>query len=273
MATTIRTRLLHPPKQESENRVIVNLFEENEELIQYYLKEASQSTQSERIPSKTNVRSLQRQRAVEHDYQAPLTAYSLKPNSKWLTVRRNLHRIRFMGLSNPNGQNRLPDLYLGLQMIRELKRAQEEIQHIDQEKNFHAVKHFVLAVDDKRTKTYNTSHIRPNDALFYDRLGEEPLALQNLLFYFSHHDVPHGSVFWDFLNEVNHVLSMKRKRKVLVQRLRRLAKILACLSYTIIGIMFLILIVSVATTITKLNDPQVHWVNENEEVSDTLDIS
>ena len=34
------------------------------------------------------------------DYQAPLTAHSLRSNSRWLIVRRNLHRIRYMGLNN-----------------------------------------------------------------------------------------------------------------------------------------------------------------------------
>ena len=57
---------------------------------------------------------------------------ALRPNSRWLIVRRNLHRIRFMGHNARARDSTLPDFYIGLQMKRELKRAQEEIKNIDQ---------------------------------------------------------------------------------------------------------------------------------------------
>jgi hypothetical protein len=239
MAQSIRTRIHRIPKQEQEVHVISNPTDEHDSL---------------------SSRSSRRKRVSGDDYEAPITAQRLRPNSRWLLVRRNLHRIRFMGYNERGRDSTLPDFYIGLQMKRELKRAQDEIKNIDKEKNFQAVKTFALAVDSKRIKTYDTSHVQPDDALTYDRLGEEPLALQNLLFYFSRQDVSHGTLFWDFLNEVNRVLNMKRKRTVLVQRLRRLALTLAIILYSIIGFMFILLVISVISTATKMNDPEVQWM-------------
>jgi len=247
MAQAQRPRLTRAPKQEVEIRLIDNPIESRSSLTSSY------------EPSTP----LQRERLTGYDYQAPLTSHSLVPNSKWLIVRRNIHRIRFMGFNETNRENRLPDFYLGLQMTRELKRAQEEIKNVDKEEDFHIIKAFSLANDSKgMRKTFNTSHVKPNDALIYDRLGEEPLALQNLLYYFSKQDVPHGTVFWNFLNEVNQVLNLNRKRTVLVQRLRRLALTLAIIVYSFIGLMFIMMIVSVITTATKMNDPEVEWMNQ-----------
>jgi hypothetical protein len=53
---------------------------------------------------------------------------------------------------------------------------------------------------------------------------------------------------------------MKRKRTVLVQRLRRLALTLAIILYSIIGFMFILLVISVISTATKMNDPEVQWM-------------
>ncbi|UJR36747.1 hypothetical protein I4U23_029462 [Adineta vaga] len=248
MAQSTRTRLLRVPKQEQEIHVITNPSDRNHSSAQGRIS-----------------RSSSRKRLTSDDYEAPLTAKSLRPKSHWIIVRRNLHRIRFMGYNSRARDSNLPGFYLGLQMKRELKRAQEEIKNIDKEESFHAVKHFALAVDNKRTKTYDTSHVKPEDALIYDRLGEEPLALQNLLYYFSKQDVPHGTVFWDFLNEVNRVLNMKRKRTVLVERLRKLALTLSIICYAIIGFMFFLLIVSVITTATKMNDPELKWLESESE--------
>ena len=256
MAQSVRTRIQRVPRQESEIRVITNPADQRVPLI-----------------SQTSRRS-NRRRLADDDYEAPLTAYALPPNSRWLFVRRNLHRIRFMGHNQRERDSTLPGFYIGLQMKRELKRAQDEIKNIDKEKNFLAVKQFALAVDEKRTKLYDTSHVKPEDALIYDRLGEEPLALQNLLYYFSRQDVSHGTLFWDFLNEVNNVLNMKRKRTVLVQRLRRLALTLAVILYSILGIMLILLIVSVITTATKMNDPEVKWMESKVDIySNTVDSS
>lgn len=245
MSKSIRSRVLKIPKRENE----IHLIEK----------------------SKAYLENEKRQCLISDDYQAPITAFHLRPNSRWLIVRRNLHRIRFMGYNERGRDSAVPNLYLGFQMKRELKRAQEEIKNIDKEEHFHAIKQFALAIDSKRIKTYDTSHVKPNDALVYDRLGEEPLALQNLLYYFSKQDVGHGTLFWDFLNEVNRVLHMKRKRTVRVQRLRRLALTLALIFYVLIGFMLLALIISVATTAAKLNDPEMEWIdpkflNSNEQL-------
>jgi hypothetical protein len=53
---------------------------------------------------------------------------------------------------------------------------------------------------------------------------------------------------------------MKRKRTVLVQRLRKLALTLAVILYSIIGFMLFLLIISVISTATKMNDPEVKWM-------------
>ncbi|CAF0848199.1 unnamed protein product [Rotaria sordida] len=251
MAQSIRTRLLRMPKREQEIHVITHQPDPNESSISTPLMSPSNSKGSPKQLSSS------RQRLVEPDYVPPPTAKFLRPNSPWLTVRRNLHRIRHMGYGEDNA---MQNLYLGLQMKRELKRAQEEIKNIDKQENFHPVKQFTLAIDGKSGKKYNTSHVKPDDALIYDRLGEEPLALQNLLYYFSKQEVPPGTVFWEFLNEVNHVLNMKRKRTVRIQRLRRLALTLAVVFYSIIGFMLFLLIISVITTATKMNDPEVQWL-------------
>lgn len=253
MAQSIRTRLQRVPRQEQEIHVIANPSDQQAPLI-------SRSSKAS-----------QRRRLIENDYEAPLTSSRLRPNSRWLIVRRNLHRIRFMGYNDRGRESNVPDFYIGFQMKRELKRAQEEIKNIDKEKNFQAVKQFALAVDAKRTKMYDTSHVKPDDALIYDRLGEEPLALQNLLFYFSRQDVSHGTLFWEFLSGVNHVLNMKRKRTVLVQRLRRLAFTLAIILYVILGIMLILLVVSVIMTAMKMNDPEVKWL-ESKSNSNSNDI-
>jgi hypothetical protein len=244
MAQSIRTRIHRVPKQEHEVHVINNPTEERDSLI-----------------SKNS----QRKRLVSDDYQAPLTSRTLPPTSRWLIVRRKLHQIRFMGYNERGRDSTLPDFYIGLQMKRELKRAQVEIENIHKEKNFQAVKTFALAVDAKRSRTYDTSHVKPDDALIYDRLGEEPLALQNLLYYFSQQDVSHESLFWDFLNEVNRVLNMKRKRMVRIQRLRKLALTLAIILYSIIGFMLILLLISVISTATKMNDPEVRWTEPTAE--------
>jgi hypothetical protein len=245
MAQSIRTRLNRLTRQENEVHIFSNPIDQYGE-------------QS----SLVNTSPKPRENFSDYDYQAPLTAESLQPNSKWLIVRRNLHRIRFMGFSETGRENRLPDFYLGLQMTRELKRAQEEIKNVDKDLDFHIIKEFSLLNDTGRTRKFDTSHVKPDDALIYDRLGDEPLALQNLLYYFSKQDVPHGTVFWNFLNEVNQVLNLKRKRTVLVQRLRRLALTLAIIFYSFVGVMLLLMIISVITTATKMNDPEVEWMEK-----------
>lgn len=244
MAQGMRSRLIRMPKQEHEIHLINNPLE------QLQLSDSFDSS------------SINRQRTTDYDYQAPLTANSLRPNSKWLIVRRNLHRIRYMGCSDTGNPGKLPDFYLGLQMVRELRRAQEEIKNVDKQEDFHVIKLFELDFGQAKTKKFDISHIKPDDALIYDRLGDEPLALQNLLYYFSKQDVQQGTVFWDFLREVNQVLNLQRKRTVLVQRLRRIALTLAIIFYILIGVMFFLMIVSFISTATRMNDPEVRWTND-----------
>ncbi|CAF1302777.1 unnamed protein product [Adineta steineri] len=252
MTQNHRTRFIRIPKQEEEVHIFSNPLNVDEQ--------PATST-----PLQTpSPRQGQRETLFDFDYQAPLTAHSLRPNSRWLIVRRNIHRIRFMGFRGAIGkEGQLPDFYLGLQMARELRRAQLEIKDVDNDTSFQAVKEFSLASAKGQSKKFDTRHVQPEDALIYDRLGEEPLSLQNLLYYFSKQDIQHGTVFWDFLNEVNHVLNLKRKRTVLVQRLRRLALSLALVVYIIIGLMFCTMVIGIITTITKMNDPEVEWMDHN----------
>jgi len=253
MAQTIRTRLARIPKKEYEVHIFSNPMNENNR---------TKSSASSSRPITSNSIRKQNSCLSDYDYHTPLTAHSLRPNSRWLIVRHNLHRIRFMGFQDGGKEGRLPDLYLGLQMTRELKHAQEEIKNVDKEENFHIIKAFTLENEVGNKKIFDTSHVKPEDALIYDRLGDEPLALQNLLYYFSKRDVQHGTIFWNFLNEVNHVLNLQRKRTVIVQRLRRLALTLAVILYSFIGLMLFLMIISVIITTTKMNDPEVVWMDQ-----------
>jgi hypothetical protein len=252
MAQTLRTHLTRIPKQEHEVHLFSNPMNENDQF------DSSSSSQLITLNSTRN----QNNCLTDYDYHAPLTAHSLRPNSNWLIVRRNLHRIRFMGFQDGGREGRLPDLYLGIQMTRELKHAQEEIKNVDKDENFHIIKAFSLSNEDGIKKKFDISHVKPDDALIYDRLGDEPLALQNLLYYFSKRDVQHGTIFWNFLNEVNHVLNLQRKRTLIVQRLRRLALTLAVILYSFIGLMLFLMIISVIVTATKMNDPEVVWMDQ-----------
>ncbi|CAF1014096.1 unnamed protein product [Adineta steineri] len=252
MTQNHRTRFIRIPKQEEEVHIFSNPLNVDEQPATSTPLQTPSPRQGQREP------------LFDFDYQAPLTAHSLRPNSRWLIVRRNIHRIRFMGFRGAIGkEGQLPDFYLGLQMARELRRAQLEIKDVDNDTSFQAVKEFSLASAKGQNRKFDTRHVQPDDALIYDRLGEEPLSLQNLLYYFSKQDIQHGTVFWDFLNEVNHVLNLKRKRTVLVQRLRRLALSLALVVYIIIGLMFCTMVIGIITTITKMNDPEVEWMDQN----------
>ena len=248
MSQSVRTRLLRVPKQEQELRIVTNPHDR------------AYRSESGHYVSPNPSAASNRKRLTDDDYEAPLTSRTLRPNSHWFFVRRHLHRIRFMGLNARARDTTLPDFYVGLQMKRELKRAQEEIKNIDKEENFQAVKKFTMADASQRMRTYDTSHVKPEDAFIYDRLGEEPLAVQNLLYYFSRQEVAHGTIFWDFLNEVNRVLHMQRKRTARVETLRKLALTLAIIFYSIIGIMLFLLIASVIAVATKMDDPEAKWI-------------
>ncbi|CAF3433388.1 unnamed protein product [Rotaria socialis] len=254
MAQSHRIRHFHNRKQEQEIHVIESPFEKHN-------KQQSPKTIRPSSPLRKETSVL-----IRDDYEAPLTAGSLRPNSRWLIVRLNLHRIRLMGFNNLSKEDRLSDLYLDFQVIRELKRAKNEINNVNKDKDFHMGKTFSLAGESGKPRVFNTSFVTPNDALIYDRIGEEPLVLQNLLYYFSKQNIEKGTPFWNLLIRVNEVLTLKHKCTVLVQRLRRLVLTLTIIFYSIIGFMFCLMIISVIITARKLDDPEVQWMNNNAEV-------
>lgn len=188
------------------------------------------------------------------DYQAPLTAGSLRPNSKWLIVRNNIHKIRSWGALRQMSEidKTYQDWYLFFQMRRELKRAEEQIRSIQYRADFRPIQYFELPVDDKYVRRYNVSHVKATDGLYYAGLGAEPIALQYLLYYFSK-DCPviNGSMFYPFLHDVNSVLNTNRQRINRVVVLRRIALVIAVALCTILFLMFFSLILSVTTTLTK----------------------
>ena len=192
----------------------------------------------------------------EYDYQAPLTSNSLAPNSKWLIVRRNIHKIRSWGIVRRTSilQNPCQDWYIYFQMRRELKGAEEEIRQTEYRRNFTPVKYFDIPVDEVRLRRFNVSHVRPIDGIYYSALGSEPIGLQNLLYYFSKESVvPYNSMFYSFMLDVSSVLNTNRQRIRRVAVYQKVAFIFALTIFTLIFMMFFSLILSVYTTITKLN--------------------
>ncbi|CAF3179642.1 unnamed protein product [Rotaria socialis] len=189
------------------------------------------------------------------DYQAPATSHALYPNSKWLLVRNNMHKIRGWGAVKRISMVDQPfqDWYLFFQMRRELKRAEEQIRAIEYRKDFTPVRHFQLPIDATHVRRYNVSHVGPNDGIYYAGLGTEPIVLQYLLYYFSNEcSVPYDSIFYTFLSDVNAVLHTNRERIHRVVVFRKLALILALAVFVIIIIMFFSLILSVLTTTSNL---------------------
>ena len=249
MTQARRKRLVRIPKQDHELHILTNPLEEYDQI------------DSSSPPTITTPRQLTNLDS-SFDYQAPLTAHSLRANSRWVIVRRNLHRIRYMGSNNVEREGGMTNFYLTFQMVRELKRAQEEIKNIDKERDFYVIKEFSLDGHSGGTKRFDLRHIKSNDALIYDRLGEEPLSLQNLFYYFSKQKVEQGTTFYDFLYEVNQVLNLKRKRTVLVKRLQRLALTIAIIIGSFIGLMFIVMIIASIATLTRMNNPEVKWMDQ-----------
>ncbi|CAF1388250.1 unnamed protein product, partial [Didymodactylos carnosus] len=166
--------IVHRTPNEAEMEIINNPLHDTTRraklFVSTYGNTRHQLRQSLSIDSKHEEEQKQNLILENYDYQAPLSAHSLKHNSKWLIIRRNLHRIRSM-----DGQQRTPNIYLSFQMIRELQRAQSAIKNIDHDNtHYHKIKKFSLAVNKQKVKTYDVTHITPDDALFYDRLGDEP---------------------------------------------------------------------------------------------------
>ena len=199
----------------------------------------------------------------DDDYEAPSRIDPLIPQSKWIIVRNNIHKIRSWGAMKRVSVIDQPfrDWYLFFQMRRELKRAEEEIRAIQYRPEFKPVRYFDLPVDETRVRRYNVSHVRPSDGIYYAGLSPEPITLEHLLYYFSKDcAVPYNSTYYSFLSDVNSVLATNRKRIQRVAVFQRVALFIALAVSIIILIMFFSLILSVFTTTSKLrqmykNDP------------------
>ncbi|CAF4322725.1 unnamed protein product, partial [Adineta steineri] len=90
---------------------------------------------------------------------------------------------------------------------------------------------------------------------YYAGLGSEPIVLQYLLYYFSKDcPVPHNSIFYSFLSDVNSVLETNRKRINRIVVFRKLALIFALIISILILIMLFSLTLSVITTMTNLRE-------------------
>ena len=203
------------------------------------------------------------------DYQAPRTAMGLKPNSKWLVVRNNLHKIRsWAGVRRISTLDpRLQDWYAFFQMRRELRYAQQQIETIQSRPGFIPVHHFKLPIDARRQQRFNVKHIQSTDALYYPDFGKDPIVLQSLLYYFSEEcAVPYESIFLNFLSNVCSMINHEEERHVRVTIFRRVALAIALVVFIILGVMFCSLILSVLKTTTNLqrmyhNDPDggIDW--------------
>ena len=190
------------------------------------------------------------------DYQAPHTAFSLSPNSKWLIVRNNLHKIRSWGgarrLSNVDARSQ--DWYLFFQMRRELRRAQAEISTIQSRPDFAPIRHFHLPTSEKHFRRVNVSHVQSDEAIYYPSFSAEPIVLQSLLFYFTKECfVPYQSVFRSFLTDVCSIISQDRQRLNRVVVFRRIALVLTILVSIFLAMMFFSLILSAWTTTNRLD--------------------
>ena len=196
-------------------------------------------------------------RSVFDDYQAPLTAHSLAPNSKWLLVRNNLHKIRsWGGARRLSGlDERFQDWYIFFQMRRELRRAQMDIKTIQDRPDFKPVRHFSLPIGPDRFERYKVSHVEPSDVIYYPGSGPEPIVLESLLYYFSKEcKVPYSSIFRGFLSDVCSILDQDRERQNRVAVFRRIALALAVIVFVILGMMFLTLIFSTLKTISNIDE-------------------
>ncbi len=184
------------------------------------------------------------------DYQAPLSARSLSPNSKWIIVRNNLHKIRTWRRSNTTDENPVVrDWYLFFQTRRELRRAREDIKKVEYRPDFRPVHYFYLPIDDRRKQRYNVSHVQPSDALYYPGFGHEPIVLQSLLYYFSKEcAVPHNSIFQSFLSDVCSIIYRDRQRLNRQAVLRKVALVITILVSILIGLMLFSLVLSVLKT-------------------------
>lgn len=194
---------------------------------------------------------------IQDDYQAPRTRGILSPNSKWLIVRNNLHKIRsWLPIRRLSViRNPFVDWYVFFQMKRELKRAEEQIRAIQYRTNFTPIHYFNLPIDDTRFRRYNVSHVRSNDAIYYGGLSSQPIALENLLYYFNEEcRVPYNSIFYSFLCDVNSVLHTNYQRIQRVTVFRHVALVATIAVFVILLTMLFSLVLSVFTTTTNLRE-------------------
>jgi hypothetical protein len=188
------------------------------------------------------------------DYQAPLTSHTLSPNSKWIIVRNNIHKIRSWGGIDPSKvEKQYREWYLFFQMRRELRRAKKSIQQIEQRPNFIPVHYFDLPLDETHNRHCNVSHVRSSDVLYHPSFGSEPVVLQSFLYYFSKEcAVPYTSIFRTFLSDVCSILYQDQQRLNRAAVFRKIALIATIIIFIILTLMLFSLILSVFTTTSKL---------------------
>ncbi|CAF0887063.1 unnamed protein product [Didymodactylos carnosus] len=187
------------------------------------------------------------------DYQAPMTSFTLRPNSKWKLVRENLHKIRswrqIQRIDDP-----FQDWYIFFQMKRELKRAEKQIKNIEYLSNFKPIRYFPLAIDETHFEIYDTSQVKPTDAIFYSSSSGEPIILQYMLYYFAKESfVPYNGIFRPFLGDISSVIKANRNRSKRTQVLQNLALLGSIAVYILIGLMFLVLLINILNITSKLS--------------------
>ncbi|CAF1307082.1 unnamed protein product [Rotaria magnacalcarata] len=229
----------------------------------------------------TNPIASHRQYSLEHeDYEAPLTANTLLPKSKWIIVRNNIHKIRSWGaIDTSHVDERMKDWYIFFQMRRELRRAQVEINAIEHRPDFRAVRYFNLPVDSTHFKRYDVSHVKPTDSLYYPGLGRDPIVLQSLLFYFSKECVvPYGSMFRTFLSDVCAIIYRDQQQRHRAAVFRKVALSMTIIISIIIALMLASMIFGALKTTSNLatmyrNDPDggYEWRQPKITLGTTLD--
>ncbi|CAF3090270.1 unnamed protein product [Rotaria sp. Silwood2] len=242
MSTGLRLLVRKIPEREKESHVIID------------------------SPAVSTIISTRTPLLTRYDYQALRTAYLLAPQSKWIIVRNNIHKIRsWNAIVRTSVVDRpFQNWYILFKMRHELKRAEEEIHAIQYRPNFKPVHHFYLPADGTDVRCYNVSHVQPTDCISYVALGSKPILLQNLLYFFSKGCiVPNNSLFYSFLCDVNSVLDANRKRINRDILFRKVALIITIAVFIIILMMFFSLILSVLTTTSNLRQMYKNGLSED----------
>ncbi|CAF0978608.1 unnamed protein product [Didymodactylos carnosus] len=180
-----------------------------------------------------------------------MSQYLLHSNSKWKIVRENIHRIHWLPVIKT--ADPYQECYIFFQMRRELKRLEPQIKNVACLPYFKPVRHFRLAIDETHQQVHDTSQVKPNEVLHYSIIGKEPIVLQYMLYYFSQRPVPYNSVFHPFLCNVTSVIKTNRRRLKHKQILNNFVLLGSIIVYISIGFMFLVLLINVLSTISKLS--------------------